>query len=545
MRLIGLLLIVLLVSVTGLLSVYIYCGNLSASAKDKFFFGVSFGQETVEEAKLLIDKVKGYTNFFLINSLSVTTNETALNEVSEYAIKADLNFMVFFDMFINRRNATFRYPWQQTWLDTAKERYGDKFLGVHLFDEPSGKQIDNSTLRLRGILANESDYSDAANRFTASLSSRMEMQYLKNISIPVFTSDYALYWFDYLAGYDTVFVELGWNQNTAKHIALCRGAANVQSKDWGAIITWTYYEPPYLASGPEILEEMRMAYGAGAKYVVVFNYAEDAETGKPCCILKEEHFTAMQQFWGYVHHDPEHHGQIKGRMAFVLPKDYGWGMRRQDDNIWGLWPADEKAPLIWENANKLIQSYGLQLDIVYDDGLLPDNMYGYSKISYWNDPSLSLSSPPTPSPTPIENPSSSMDYVSAVAAVAVIAVVVAPVLMLRKRQYCITFDVTGVGRDFTSTVIVVDGESYDRYGTSFWWTSGSRHTFEFKSPIEVNHGKQYICTCATGLATNRNGILTVSMSGTLTGNYRPVFKTSVGMQKELGYMERRRIVKLF
>jgi len=56
---------------------------------------------------------------------------------------------------------------------------------------------------------------------------------------------------------------------------------------------------------------------------VVFNYAEDPETGKPYCILEEEHFEAMQDFWSYIHNNPGHHGQIKAQVAFVLPKDYG------------------------------------------------------------------------------------------------------------------------------------------------------------------------------------------------------------------------------
>ena len=46
----------------------------------------------------------------------------------------------------------------------------------------------------------------------------------------MFTSDYALYWFDYFVGYDTVFVELGWNHDTLLHIALGRGAVNLQEK---------------------------------------------------------------------------------------------------------------------------------------------------------------------------------------------------------------------------------------------------------------------------------------------------------------------------
>jgi hypothetical protein len=70
-------------------------------------------------------------------------------------------------------------------------------------------------------------------------------------------------------------------------------------------------------------------------------------------------------------------------VAFALPKDYGWGMRNVADNIWGLWPADEKASLIWENMNRLIDKYGIKLDIIYDDPQF--SIAGkYQEIYYWN-----------------------------------------------------------------------------------------------------------------------------------------------------------------
>jgi len=325
----------------------------------------------------MIDKVKNYTNFFLINSWEIATNETALNEVCDYAAEADLKFIVFFDL-ISRK----AYPWHQTWLETAKEQWGDKFLGIHLRDELGGKQIDDAPNNKTVIEA--ADYSDAANRFISNITSSNSTVDAKSKGIPMFISDYALYWFDYLSGYDTVFVELGWNHNTTQHIALCRGAADMQSKDWGAIIVWTYYDPPYLASGTEILQDMLAAYRAGAKYVVVFNYPKYPEDN-PYGILQEEHFTAMQQFWNYVHDHPQDTNEkVDGQVAFVLPKDYGWGMRHVADNMWGLWPADEKAPLIWENMNKLIQKYGLELDIVYDDPRF--NVHAkYSTVYFWNE----------------------------------------------------------------------------------------------------------------------------------------------------------------
>ena len=168
------------------------------------------------------------------------------NEVCNYAAQANLNFIVFFD-FISR----IAYPWHQNWLDTAKERWGDRFLGIYLRDEPGGHQIDG-----QDPIKNATDYSDAANRFVENITLSNSMIDAKNKSIPTFTSDYALYWWDYLAGYDTVFVELGWKLNSTQQIALCRGAANMRGTDWGAIIVWTYYEPPYLGSAQEVYDEM-------------------------------------------------------------------------------------------------------------------------------------------------------------------------------------------------------------------------------------------------------------------------------------------------
>ncbi len=34
---------------------------------------------------------------------------------------------------------------------------------------------------------------------------------LKNNNLTTFTSDYALFWFDYLGGFDTLFAQLGHN----------------------------------------------------------------------------------------------------------------------------------------------------------------------------------------------------------------------------------------------------------------------------------------------------------------------------------------------
>jgi hypothetical protein len=340
-----------------------------------FYFGVSFGGQTVQQAKTLIDKTRSHTNLFVIDSYDLSTNETALNEVCDYAAQSGLNFIVYFD-FVSR----VAYPWHQTWLDTAKDRWSDRFLGVYLRDELGGKQID-----LQEPIKDAANYSDAANRFVNNITYSNSMIDAKNKNIKTFTADYALYWWIYKAGYDTIFAELGWEMNPVQQIALCRGAANMQGKDWGAIIVWKSYEPPYLGSAQEIYDEMVLAYSGGAKYVVVFNYPTYPESN-PYGILSEKHFGALEQFWNYVNAYPrEDSGGAEA--ALVLPEDYGWGMRRNKyigvDNIWGLWQEDEKSPVIWENIDKLLGKYGLRLDIIFSEDAFS---FGgkYDKVFFWN-----------------------------------------------------------------------------------------------------------------------------------------------------------------
>ena len=352
------------------------------------FSGVSFGGKTADEAKLLIDRVKKYTNFFLVNSWDITINETALNEVCDYAADANLSFMVFFD-FISLDDKI-GYLFHKEWVSLAEKKWGEKFLGTYIFEEPGGKQIDTGLFDefshpedSRGrMFENVTTYSEASEIYVSQIPQSLSFQFLLSEEIPKVTSDYALYWFDYLAGYDVIFTEFGWNLSRVQHVGLCRGAANAQNKDWGAIITWTYDKPPYLLSGSEIFDDMVLAYEAKAKYIILFNFPYYPESN-PYGILLEEHFIALEDFWDYKLKNPEEYGKNQGNIGFVLPKDYGWGMRFPGDKIWGLWEADNLSLIIWEKINQLIEQYGTQLDIIYEDP--ENNLDEYSKIIYWNE----------------------------------------------------------------------------------------------------------------------------------------------------------------
>ena len=189
---------------------------------------------------------------------------------------------------------------------------------------------------------------------------------LNNRTFPVFTSDYGLYWWDYKCGYDMVLAELGWNVSVNEEIGLARGAATLEHKDWGTIITWKYMQEPYLPDGNELYDELSTSYKDGATYTLIFNYAPNM-TG-PYGTLQQEHFDALQRFWTDVVQNPNGgHGSVKAEAAFILPENYGWGMRNPQDKVWGIWQPFGNYSQIWPNLQGALGKYGDKLDIVYND----------------------------------------------------------------------------------------------------------------------------------------------------------------------------------
>jgi len=170
----------------------------------------------------------------------------------------------------------------------------------------------------------------------------------------------------------------------------------------GAIILWTYTTPPYIESGAELYKDLVLAYDNGAKYILIFDSNEEHTEG----ILKDEHFQALQRFWQYTRTNPRRSNPVSDRGAYVLPNGFGYGFRGPDDKIWGLWQADSLSQNISVSLGRLLEEYGTQLDIIYDDGLQPGNNYGYSKLIPW------YSYNPLPSPSPPSESASSAPITS-------------------------------------------------------------------------------------------------------------------------------------
>ncbi len=368
--------------------------------------GVAFGGTTVDQAKLLIDRVKSYTNLFILNAgrNSLSINQTAVTEICDYATSQGLSIIV--NLGVKTRETP---DWQPIFINNCKTLYGEKFLGVYYDDEPMGIPFDWDWL---GVFRNGSeayqdpylpalaplfqrlqtasetgqqpeDYAVEAKWYHNLLMQNQGHNQLKANNITTYTSDYLLYWYDFLGNYDTVFAQIIGSNTTEnnKQISQIRGAANLQNKTWGTIITWSHLQPADLGTGETLHSQMLNAYNAGSKYIIIFDYPYN-QTGNPYGILNDEHFSAIKKFWDQTvtRQDPT---AANAEAVLVLPKDYGWGIRNVDDRIWGIWPADNKAPIIWSSTQKLLAQYGLNLDIVYDDPAYPFEGK-YREVYLWN-----------------------------------------------------------------------------------------------------------------------------------------------------------------
>jgi hypothetical protein len=326
------------------------------------YVGVDVAYANVTAIENQINQMRNYANLIVIGCTGITENLTLRSEVCQYAYDRNLSFIIFTTK-----------PYNQQWLQNAQDQWSSHFLGLYAWDESAGKTLDGTYGYIQ-----EDNYSSTANVFLSRLQSHLD-RIDNGTGVPLFSSDYALYWFDYKGGYDALFAEFGWNYSRQLNVALCRGAATVQGKEWGIMITWTYTHPPYIESGEQLYNDMQLAYDNGAKYIIVFDCNEEYTQG----ILQEEHLQAMQQFWKYAQANPRTNSSSSDRTAFVLPDDYGYGFRGPQDKIWG-WPADNFTTQLCINLYSAMQQYGSKLDIIYDDQAFANYTSFYAKTLFWN-----------------------------------------------------------------------------------------------------------------------------------------------------------------
>ena len=292
--------------------------NLQKDAKAQTtpstYFGVDIAFQGVNATEQLIDQISNYTNLVVFGSTNTTYDDGSLTQVCNYALGRNLYFMVFTAWNIHPSAA---------WMASANSQYGNHFLGFYIDDELGGKQLENGTYQFVKSAVN---VTDAQFKFTNGLSRYLSI-FRNQSNWPTFTSDYSLYYFDYQAGYDTVFAEFVWGYSRQLNVALCRGAATVQGKDWGAMITYAA-DTGQMESGADLYTDMLYAYTNGAKYIIIF----DSDKNYTQNILGPEHFDAMNQFWQYMQAHPQTDIPTSVRTAYVLPAGFrlwfSWSRRQ-------------------------------------------------------------------------------------------------------------------------------------------------------------------------------------------------------------------------
>jgi hypothetical protein len=389
-----------------LLVTFLFVFELPSGATNKYtadvYVGIDVAYADMETITNLIDEISSYTNLFIVGCTAITQNETQLNYICQYLYDRDMSFIIYqntpiqYQTFTDNnsrpsdriipynqtipRNSSSPFNWSpnwtipqqphnlaassvSNWTETAKNKWGEKFLGIYYCDEPAGRQLDLDPEWT--IVRSANNYTDAANQFVKAENNSVNWfknSYSNWTNVSMFTSDYALYQFDYESGYNVVLAQLGWNYSRQLNIALCRGAATLQNKDWGVIVTWEYTEPPYLESGSKLYEDLVLAYNNGAKYIAVF----DSNEAYNQSTLTQDHVSALKQFWQYIQDNPRSESSASDRVAFILPEDYGYGFRGPTDGIWGLWAADSLSYNLCVSVDSKLAEYQTNLDIVYN-----------------------------------------------------------------------------------------------------------------------------------------------------------------------------------
>ena len=160
-------LIAILLMVVIILSLFLALNWYSSKTSNRqFYVGVEYAYGSqAGEVKALVDKVKDYTNLFVIGSVELTFNKTALDESCDYIFNSGLNFIVLFtgiDMYNYSNGYTI-----MNWMVDAQHKYGDQFLGIYKIDEPGGNQLENGPSQ---IINDTASYSQTAQAYVGNLS---------------------------------------------------------------------------------------------------------------------------------------------------------------------------------------------------------------------------------------------------------------------------------------------------------------------------------------------------------------------------------------
>jgi parallel beta-helix repeat protein len=126
--------------------------------------------------------------------------------------------------------------------------------------------------------------------------------------------------------------------------------------------------------------DMVLAYDSGAAYIAVY----DSSHNYTSTTLTQDDFNALKDFWNYVQQNPDKRGSLKADTVVVLPQDYGFGFRSQDDSVWQYHNATSWTQKLYSDVTNLLNKCNSSLNIVYSDPQFRTAIQkAYSKVLYW------------------------------------------------------------------------------------------------------------------------------------------------------------------
>jgi hypothetical protein len=89
--------IIIVIFMSTFVALEIY-GSSSASlpSKKTFYVGVTYCGNSTTEADQLIDRIKNYTNLFVLDSGSLIQNLNATEKICDYAVNSGLSIIVYY-----------------------------------------------------------------------------------------------------------------------------------------------------------------------------------------------------------------------------------------------------------------------------------------------------------------------------------------------------------------------------------------------------------------------------------------------------------------
>jgi hypothetical protein len=122
--------------VSAFAALEIYKPSPAVASKKPFYVGVTYCGNSITEAEQLIDRVKNFTNLFVVQSGPLMDNGTALDQICDYAVNSGLNIIVY----MTNGVPTINVP---SFLASVQARWGSHFLGLYYSDEPGGRMLNS------------------------------------------------------------------------------------------------------------------------------------------------------------------------------------------------------------------------------------------------------------------------------------------------------------------------------------------------------------------------------------------------------------------